>query len=111
MATAYLADKFARKSLILVSLLGSACGLLSAAFFHHIYHCGYESASYDWIPVVCLSTVIFLAAAGIEPLFYVCSVENLPAKVRGSRSEGMITFSNHLARMFHIFRFAHTEWH
>lgn len=81
LATAYLADKFGRKVLILVSLLGSSCGLLTASFYHHVNQRGYDSTSYDWIPMVALSLTIFIAAAGIEPLFYVCSVENLPAKV------------------------------
>lgn len=81
LTTAYLVDKMGRKVLILVSLLGSACGLLTASFYHHVNQRGYDSSSYDFVPMIALSITIFIASAGIEPLFYVCSVENLPAKV------------------------------
>lgn len=81
LTTAFLVDKLGRKVLILVSLLGSACGLLTASFYHHVNQRGYDSSSYDWVPMIALSVTIFIASAGIEPLFYVCSVENLPAKV------------------------------
>lgn len=71
LTTAYLVDKFGRKVLILVSLLGSACGLLTASFYHHVNQRGYDSSSYDWVPMIALSWTIFIASAGIEPLFYV----------------------------------------
>lgn len=109
LATAYLVDKFGRKILILVSLLGSSCGLLCCGFYHHLNQCGYDASSYDWIPVASLSAVIFIASAGIEPLFYVCSVENLPAKVCYSW-EIFLLYTAVMMRVF-FFRFEHMEWH
>lgn len=82
LATAWFADKLGRKVLILISLLGAAFGLFTVAGYHYAVLCRYDLSSYAWVPMVSLSTVIFLASAGIVPLCYISCVENLPAKVR-----------------------------
>lgn len=84
-ATTYLADILGRRLLILISLMGSAIGLLTAVIFHHLYVEHYDLSSFAWVPLVSLSFVIFISSAGIIPLSIVCSVENLPTKVSGFR--------------------------
>lgn len=81
LVTTYLADIIGRKALNLVSLLGSAFGLLSTALFHYLNLNGFNLTSYIWVPVVSLSFVIFISSAGIVPLSMICSIENLPPKV------------------------------
>lgn len=81
LATTYLADRLGRKTLNTISLGGSAFGLLATALYYYSNSTGYDLSAYAWIPVVCLSFVIFISSAGIVPLALICSVEYLPAKV------------------------------
>ena len=81
LATASLADKLGRKALILISLLGASLGLFTVAGYHYAVLSGCDLSSYAWVPMASLSTVIFLASAGIIPLCYICCVETIPAKV------------------------------
>lgn len=80
--TAKFSDSLGRKALQITSLLGSAFGLLSFALYSYLKQIGYELTAFQWIPVASLSFVIFIASAGVVPLMFVCSVENLPAKVK-----------------------------
>lgn len=83
MLSAYLADHFRHKVLMLVSLIGCVFGLLSIAFYHYLYLHGYQGlSSFRWVPVASMSFVIFVEAAGIMPISIVCCVENLPSKVQ-----------------------------
>lgn len=79
--TTYFADILGRKRLILISLIGSAIGQLLASLYHYLYLNGYEMSSFAWVPVVSLSFVIFISAAGILPLQIICTIEYLPPKV------------------------------
>lgn len=79
--TTQLSDHLGRKFLVLTSLFGAAIGLYSFALFSYMSHIGFDLSSFDWIPVICLCFVIFIASAGIVPLAVVCTVENLPSKV------------------------------
>ncbi|XP_055295469.1 facilitated trehalose transporter Tret1-like [Sitodiplosis mosellana] len=80
--TTQLSDHLGRKFLVLTSLFGSAFGLFSFALYAYLSHIGFDLSSFDWMPVVCLSFVIFIASAGVIPLAIVCTVENLPSKIR-----------------------------
>lgn len=81
LATTYLADILGRRVLNLVSLLGSAIGLLAMSLYYYLYVNGYDLSAFSWVPVISLSFVIFISSAGIVTLACVCSVENLPTKV------------------------------
>lgn len=81
LTTTYLADRLGRKLLCLISMMGSACGLFITALYHYLCVSGYDLSAFDWIPLISISAVIFLSAAGIAPLSIICSVENLPSKV------------------------------
>lgn len=108
LATASLADKLGRKALILTSLLGAALGLFTVAGYHYATLCGYDLSSFAWVPMVSLSTVIFLASAGIIPLCYICCVETIPTKVRLSKWMFLCCCSFSHFHFFH--RCSLTEW-
>lgn len=77
-----IADNLGRKFSLLLSLVGSAIGSLSLAFYLEFVELGFDFTSYAWLPVFSLSFITFVASAGIFPLLSVCTVENLPTKVR-----------------------------
>lgn len=75
------ADTLGRKSLMILSVLGSALGLFIFALYSYLKQNEYNLTEFEWIPVTSLSLVIFFSSAGIAPLFLLCVVENLPSKV------------------------------
>lgn len=79
--SAKLADSLGRKILILISLLGSGFSLLTLSLFLYLVANGYDFPQFQWIPVVNLSFVTFIASAGIIALRNVVIVEHLPNKV------------------------------
>lgn len=81
LCTSKFSDSLGRKKLLILSLLGSAFGLLLFALYSYLHESGYQMHHYEWIPVISLSFVIFTASAGVVPLVYLCIVENLPSKV------------------------------
>ncbi|XP_055295134.1 facilitated trehalose transporter Tret1-like [Sitodiplosis mosellana] len=82
LATTYLADRLGRKLLNLISLMGSAIGLFATSLYHYLYMNGIDLSALAWMPVINISLVIFISSAGIMPLTFICSVENLPKKIR-----------------------------
>lgn len=82
MCSTFLADKLGRKTLNLISLFGAACGHCVTAVFYYLSINGYNLSAYSFLPVLSMSFCIFIAAVGIMPLAFVCSVEILPPKVR-----------------------------
>lgn len=66
--TTQLSDTLGRKFLVMASLLGSAFGLFSLALYSYLNSIGHDVAAYDWMPVVCVSFIIFVASAGVVPL-------------------------------------------
>lgn len=75
-------DTLGRKTILIISLFGSAVGLFSMALYMYLSVNGWDLQKYDALPVVFLAFVIFISNAGIVPLSNVCAVENLPANVR-----------------------------
>lgn len=98
----YLADKLGRKKLNLISLSGTAFGLLIAALYHYLNINGIDLTSFAWIAVFSLCLSIIISAAGIVPLAMVCSVENLPSKVcnRRSRSFSIREYKSNISLSF-----------
>ncbi|XP_031622987.1 facilitated trehalose transporter Tret1-like isoform X2 [Contarinia nasturtii] len=82
LCTTRFSDSMGRKALLIISLLGSAFGHLSFASYSYLSHNGYELSAFEWVPVVSLSFVIFIASSGVVPLMFLCMAENLPSKVR-----------------------------
>ena len=81
LTTTYFADRLGQKVFNVVSLLGSAFGLLATSVYHYAYLSGCELSKFAWVPVASLSFVVLISSAGITPLMMIYSVENLPPKV------------------------------
>lgn len=76
-----LGDTFDRKTTLHVSLLGSATGLFIFAIYSYMQQTGHDVSNYLWLPVICLSVVMFISSAGVMPLANICAIENFPRKV------------------------------
>ncbi|XP_055307285.1 facilitated trehalose transporter Tret1-like, partial [Sitodiplosis mosellana] len=83
-------DTFGRKTTFFISLLGSAFGLFIFSTYLYFLHHGYGLSKCTWLPVVCLSFVMFISTAGILALVHTCIVENFPPKIRPA---GMVFYS------------------
>lgn len=81
LCTTRFSDTLGRKALLITSLLGSAFGMITFATYSYLKHNGYELSAFEWVPVVSLSFVIFIASSGVVPLMFLCTAEGLPAKV------------------------------
>lgn len=77
----YFADILRRKILNFISLAGSAIGLFAISLYQYLKLNGYELTAFESVPLISLSTVMFMSSAGIMKLATICSVENLPPKV------------------------------
>lgn len=77
-------DTLGRKTILIISLVGSAVGLFSMSLYMYLSVNGWNLQDYRILPVVFLGFVIFISNAGIVPLSNVCAVENLPPNVRHS---------------------------
>ncbi|XP_037040406.1 facilitated trehalose transporter Tret1-2 homolog [Bradysia coprophila] len=80
--TAYLIEALGRKLLTIISLVGAALGLFAMSLYLYLKIIGFSLSAFAWTPIVCISLVIFLSAAGITPVSIICSVEYLPSKIR-----------------------------
>lgn len=81
LCTARLADSFDRKTLSIISLVGSAVGNGTFAIYMYLHLNGVDLSAFQWIPVISISFVMFIASAGFIPLGPLFVVENLPTKV------------------------------
>lgn len=81
LASTQLGDTLGRKTTLFISLFGSALGLFVFSTFLYLQHHGYGLSNFMWLPVVCLSFVMFISSAGICALANTCVVENFPTKV------------------------------
>ncbi len=77
-------DRVGRKVLLLISGSGCAIGLTVMGIFSYLFENGIDVSALNWIPVVSLSFVIFIASIGLIPIPYVIIAEVLPQKVRNS---------------------------
>lgn len=77
----YFADILRRRILNFISLAGSAIGLFTISLYQYLKLNGYELPSFECVPLISLSFVIFVSSTGIMKLATICSVENLPPKV------------------------------
>lgn len=76
-----LGDTFGRKTTLSISLVGATVGLFCLAVYSYLRHVGYDMSNFLWLPVVCLSIIIFITSAGIVALAHICAIENYHAKV------------------------------
>lgn len=74
-------DTFGRKTTMYISLSGTAVSLFALSVFSYLRQSGYDVSTYLWLPLFCLSLVIFISNAGIIALAHICAIENFPSKV------------------------------
>lgn len=76
-----LGDAFGRKTTLFISLSGSAVGLFTLAAYSYLRQFDYDMSHFLWLPLACLSLIIFISSVGIIALAHICAIENYPAKV------------------------------
>lgn len=80
--TFILIDKRGRKFLLILSLAGCTLSHGIMISYLHLYNNGINTSQFHWIPIVCMSSLIFSASIGIVPLNFICMVESFPVKTR-----------------------------
>ncbi|XP_059617699.1 uncharacterized protein LOC132262445 [Phlebotomus argentipes] len=75
-------DRAGRKTLLMISSIGAATGLILMGSYSFFKFQGYALAFLDWVPVVTLSLVIYISSVGILALPYIVLAEVLPSKIR-----------------------------
>uniref|UniRef100_A0A336KU46 CSON014839 protein n=1 Tax=Culicoides sonorensis TaxID=179676 RepID=A0A336KU46_CULSO len=78
----FLVDRVGRKLLIISSSCLVAFVLTIMGIYSYLASNGYDVKAFSWIPLVCLSLVVFLAANGSASLPYVVLCEVLTQKIR-----------------------------
>ncbi|XP_037038802.1 facilitated trehalose transporter Tret1-like [Bradysia coprophila] len=78
----FLVDKVGRKLLLTISASATTIGLAVMGTYSYLDHLDFDLHHFDWVPVVSLSFVIFIASIGILPLPYIVLAEVLPDKIR-----------------------------
>lgn len=77
-----LSDAFSRKTTIIASLFGTTFGLFTFSTYLYLHHYDYDVSKFLWLPVVCLSSIMFVASTGFLALANTIVVENFPPKVK-----------------------------
>lgn len=81
LASTRFGDSFGRKTTLYISLSGCAFGLFTFAIYLYAHQSGYDVTHFTWLPLTCLSIIIFISSAGIVALAHICAIENFPPKV------------------------------
>lgn len=79
-ASAFAIGSMSRKLLYALTCCGTMVGLLAMGL-HGYLKTFVDTSNFDWVPIVSLSFVIFVASIGILPLTFVMLSEILPQKV------------------------------
>lgn len=75
-------DRFGRKVIYSSTSLCAALGFAILGIHNYLKHIGCDASAFDWIPVFCLSFVIFIASVGLLPLTFIVLSEIMPQKIR-----------------------------
>lgn len=82
-ATTLLCDVCGRKILLIASSAGVSVGLTCFGFFTYFSQ-KYDLSEWSWVPLVSMSTTIFLGNIGLIGCFFTVLVEIFPLKVEYS---------------------------
>lgn len=74
-------DTLGRRILMLISTLGTSLGCIVFGIFTY-YAQQYDLSNFNWLPLVLMILIIYLANVGLIGLFFVVLVELFPVKVR-----------------------------
>lgn len=78
-------DRAGRRTLYIYSSVATAIGLiLFAAYLYYLT----DNHTFDWVPIVCLSYVLFVSSLGMNPVPLLVVVEIFPKKVSQDRKSG-----------------------
>lgn len=88
-------DKMGRKFLLIMSLVGCTVTHLILVAHMHLHNSSEQKTLFNWTPILCMSTILFMSSMGIVPTLTYLS-EYFPTKVR---SIGMI-FGSITANVF-----------
>lgn len=81
LCTAALSDTLGRKALLITSLLGSACGIFTFAFYCYLRSIGFDVTAFEFVPVISLLFAVFSASTGVVPLMFLSIIEHIPSEV------------------------------
>lgn len=81
LASSQLGDAFGRKTILIISLVGSSIGQSTLAAYSYLRENDYDVTNFNWLPLSMLSLIIFISNAGIIALAHICAIENYPSKV------------------------------
>ncbi|KAH8403339.1 hypothetical protein KR222_011077 [Zaprionus bogoriensis] len=84
-------DIVGRRILMLISTLGIGLGCISFGCFTY-YAQLYDLSDFNWIPLVLMILIIYLANIGLIGLFFVVLVELFPAKIRSLATSISVVF-------------------
>lgn len=76
-----LMDKVGRKVLLLVSLSGGFVMLVITGIFSYLAKHEFDVSAFNWVPIVSISSLIFVASIGIIPAPFVMLSEVIPQRV------------------------------
>lgn len=79
--SALITERMARKTLYVITCLGTIVGLLAFGL-HGFLATLINVSQFNWIPIVSMSFVIFIASVGLMPLTFTILSEILPVKVK-----------------------------
>lgn len=80
--TASLSDSIGRKTLMVFSLLGAACGMFIFSFHCYLRWIGFNMEEFEFVPVASLYFTVFISSAGVVPLMFIGMVEYMPFQIR-----------------------------
>lgn len=80
-AASQLMDKVGRKILLLISLSGGFVALVITGTYSYLAKHDIDVSAFNWVPVVSISSVIFVNSIGLLPAPYVMLSEVIPRRV------------------------------
>ncbi|EDW85307.1 uncharacterized protein Dwil_GK18460 [Drosophila willistoni] len=84
-------DIVGRRILMLISTLGIGLGCIAFGCFT-FYAQEYDLSGFNWLPLVLMILIIYLANIGLIGLFFVVLVELFPAKIRSLATSMSVVF-------------------
>ncbi|XP_068151046.1 facilitated trehalose transporter Tret1-like [Drosophila tropicalis] len=84
-------DIIGRRILMLISTFGIGLGCIIFGFFTYYAH-QYDLSRWNWIPLVLMIILVYLANVGLNGLFFLVLVEIFPAKIRSLATSISLVF-------------------
>lgn len=73
-----LIDRTGRRSIYMFSSMAATLGhFIFAAYLHYLT----DNQAFDWVPIVCVSFILFVACLGMNSVPFIVTYEIIPEKV------------------------------